>query len=162
MAVIAYRPAIDGLRTVAVLSVFIFHLNHKWLPGGFVGVDVFFVISGFLITSIIHGECQRHEFSLARFYQRRIARIFPAFLTVALATLIAAFWLYSPQDLALCGASLAAATLSVANIKASSTFIMGISSGVSPTCRRRSRAWQSGIPRCDSLALFVWSPRTGC
>jgi peptidoglycan/LPS O-acetylase OafA/YrhL len=117
MAVIAYRPAVDGLRTVAVLSVFIFHLNHKWLPGGFVGVDVFFVISGFLITSIIHGECLQHEFSLARFYQRRIARIFPAFLTAALATLLAAFFFYSPQDLASCGANLAAAALSVANIK---------------------------------------------
>lgn len=117
MAVIAYRPAVDGLRTVAVLSVLIFHLNHKWLPGGFVGVDVFFVISGFLITSIIHGECLQQEFSLARFYQRRIARIFPAFLTTALVTLVAAFFFYSPRDLASCGANLAAAALSVANIK---------------------------------------------
>src|SRR5580693_953204 len=90
-----YRPAIDGLRALAVLSVFIFHLNHRWLPGGFVGVDVFFVISGYLITSIIFKECQNRSFSLKKFYQRRIARIFPAFFTVALVTLVAASFIYS-------------------------------------------------------------------
>jgi peptidoglycan/LPS O-acetylase OafA/YrhL len=112
-----YRPAIDGLRAMAVLSVFIFHLNHNWLPGGFVGVDIFFVISGFLITSIIYKECQNDSFSVKKFYQRRIARIFPAFFTVALVTLAGAYFFYSPQDLASAGANLAAATLSVANMK---------------------------------------------
>jgi len=112
-----YRPAIDGLRALAVLSVFIFHLNHAWLPGGFVGVDVFFVISGFLITSIIHAELRHGSFSLGRFYERRIARIFPAFFAVALATLGGAFFFYSPQDLASAGANLAAAALSVSNLK---------------------------------------------
>jgi peptidoglycan/LPS O-acetylase OafA/YrhL len=112
-----YRPAIDGLRALAVLSVFIFHLHHKWLPGGFVGVDVFFVISGYLITSIIFGDCQQNTFSLRKFYQRRIARILPAFLLVALATLLGASLIYGSQDLASSGANLAAATLSVANIK---------------------------------------------
>jgi len=112
-----YRPAIDGLRALAVLSVFVFHLNHNWLPGGFVGVDVFFVISGYLITSIIYKECQKDSFSLKKFYQRRIARIFPAFFTVALATLAGAYFIYSPQDLASAGANLAAAALSVANMK---------------------------------------------
>src|SRR5580704_14616574 len=90
-----YRPAIDGLRAVAVLAVFIFHLNRKWLPGGFVGVDVFFVISGFLITSILLRDYGRNTFSLWKFYQRRIARLFPAFFTVALTTLFAAFFTYS-------------------------------------------------------------------
>lgn len=112
-----YRPAIDGLRALAVLSVFIFHLNHEWLGGGFVGVDVFFVISGYLITSIIFKECQEGSFSLRRFYQRRIARIFPAFFAVALVTLVGAYFIYSPQDLASAGANLTAATLSVANLK---------------------------------------------
>ena len=116
-ASLEYRPAIDGLRALAVLSVFIFHLNHNWLPGGFVGVDVFFVISGYLITSIIYKECQKDAFSLRKFYQRRIARIFPAFFTVALATLAGAYFIYSPQDLASAGANLAAAALSVANMK---------------------------------------------
>ncbi|CAN5239648.1 acyltransferase family protein [soil metagenome] len=112
-----YRPAIDGLRALAVLSVFIFHLKRNWLPGGFVGVDVFFVISGFLITSIIYKECQTGSLSLARFYQRRIARIFPAFFTVAFGTLAVASFIYSPQDLASAGANLVAAALSVANMK---------------------------------------------
>lgn len=116
-ASLEYRPAIDGLRALAVLSVFIFHLNHSWLAGGFVGVDVFFVISGYLITSIIFKECQNGSFSLRRFYQRRIARIFPAFFTVGLATLAGACFVYSPQDLASAGVNLAAAALSVANLK---------------------------------------------
>ncbi len=116
MAIIKYRPAIDGLRTVAVLSVFLFHLHRKWMPGGFVGVDVFFVVSGFLITSIIHGECVEGRFSLARFYQRRISRIFPAFFVVALFTFVAALFVYLARDIARCGANLAAATLSVANL----------------------------------------------
>ena len=116
MAVIKYRPAIDGLRTLAVLSVFVFHLNRKWMPGGFVGVDVFFVVSGFLITSIVHGECLQNQFSLGRFYQRRISRIFPAFLVVALATFVAALFIYLARDIARCGASLVAAALSVVNI----------------------------------------------
>ena len=79
MATLQYRPAIDGLRALAIMSVFIFHLNHEWLPGGFVGVDVFFVISGFLITSVILNELGNNSFSLSSFYQRRIARILPAF-----------------------------------------------------------------------------------
>jgi peptidoglycan/LPS O-acetylase OafA/YrhL len=112
-----YRPAIDGLRAVAVLAVFIFHLNHRWLPGGFVGVDVFFVISGYLITSILLREYEHNTFSLGKFYQRRIARLFPAFFTVGLTTLVGAAFVYSAQDLASCGANLTAATLSVANIK---------------------------------------------
>ncbi len=112
-----YRPSIDGLRCIAVLSVFIFHLNHHWLPGGFVGVDVFFVISGYLITSIIYRDCVNGHFSFMRFYQRRIARIFPAFFTVAFATLLGAYFIYSPQDLASAGANLAASALSAANMK---------------------------------------------
>jgi peptidoglycan/LPS O-acetylase OafA/YrhL len=111
-----YRPAIDGLRALAVLSVFVFHLNHAWLPGGFVGVDVFFVISGYLITSIIFKECLDGSFSLGKFYQRRISRIGPAFFTVGLATLAGAYFIYSPQDLAFAGAKLAAAALSVVNL----------------------------------------------
>jgi peptidoglycan/LPS O-acetylase OafA/YrhL len=112
-----YRPAIDGLRAIAVLAVFVFHLNRRWLPGGFVGVDVFFVISGYLITSILLREFEHDSFTLAKFYQRRIARLFPAFFTVALATLIGAVLIYSPENLASCGANLTAVTLSIANLK---------------------------------------------
>src|SRR5262249_558937 len=87
------------------------------LPGGFVGVDIFFVISGYLITSILYSDCEERRFSLARFYQRRIARIFPAFFTVALATVAPAAFVYSPQNFASSGANLLAASFSVANLK---------------------------------------------
>lgn len=112
-----YRPEIDGLRALAVLSVFIFHLNHSWLPGGFVGVDIFFVISGYLISSIIYAECQKEKFSFLKFYQRRIARILPLFSVVALATIICASFIYTAQDFAATGAMLVATALSVANMK---------------------------------------------
>ena len=112
-----YRADIDGLRAIAVLSVVAFHLNHEWLPGGFIGVDIFFVISGYLITSVILQELSTSDFSLATFYQRRIARIFPAFAFVAIVTSIASAFVYSPQDFASAGANLSAAMMSLANMK---------------------------------------------
>lgn len=77
-----YRPDIDGLRGVAVLSVIGFHVFPSWVRGGFVGVDVFFVVSGYLITSIIIGGLAEQRFSFAGFYARRIRRIFPALIAV--------------------------------------------------------------------------------
>ena len=70
-----YRADIDGLRAVAVLSVIAFHINHKLLPAGFIGVDIFFVISGYLISSHIMSEISNNTFSIAEFYRRRIKRI---------------------------------------------------------------------------------------
>lgn len=81
---LAYRADIDGLRAIAVLAVIIFHAKIGIFPGGFVGVDVFFVISGYLIASIILKEEEKDSFSLARFYERRIRRIFPALFIVIL------------------------------------------------------------------------------
>ncbi len=81
-----YRPDIDGLRAIAVLAVVIFHAFPAVLPGGFVGVDIFFVISGYLITGILLADMQAGQYSLAQFYARRIRRIFPALVTVLLAT----------------------------------------------------------------------------
>ncbi|HHF6548316.1 TPA: acyltransferase family protein [Haemophilus influenzae] len=90
MSSIKYRPEIDGLCAIAVISVIIYHLNENWLSGGFLGVDIFFVISGFLITGIIITEIQQNSFSLKQFYTRRIKRIYPAFITVmALVSFIA-------------------------------------------------------------------------
>lgn len=80
-----YRPDIDGLRAVAILSVISFHAFPKWLTGGFVGVDIFFVISGFLISTIIIGSLERGSFSFLDFYKRRIRRIFPALALVLMA-----------------------------------------------------------------------------
>lgn len=88
-----YRADIDGLRAVAVLAVVIFHAFPKHLSGGFVGVDVFFVISGFLITGIIHKNLRSDNFSFIDFWARRVRRIFPALLTVIVAT-FAAGWFY--------------------------------------------------------------------
>ena len=113
----AYWPEIDGLRTVAVLAVTIFHLNRSILPGGFVGVDVFFVISGFLISAILIDDINKREFSIGRFYQRRISRIFPALILVIVTTLAVASTIYSAQDLASLGINSAAAATSLINMK---------------------------------------------
>ena len=87
---IPYRPDIDGLRAVAVLAVIFFHAGFAWAGGGYIGVDVFFVISGFLITGIILREHREGAFSVARFYERRARRILPALLVVLGATLLGA------------------------------------------------------------------------
>src|SRR5260221_14767952 len=72
-----YSPAIDGLRAVAILGVLVFHNFPRWLPGGFVGVDVFFVLSGYLITSVILFDIRNASFSLREFYLRRVQRLLP-------------------------------------------------------------------------------------
>jgi len=111
-----YWPEIDGLRTIAVVSVLAFHLDRRLLGGGFIGVDIFFVISGYLITGLLIRGFEQGD-SILRFYQRRIARIAPAaFLVVAL-TMMAADFVYSAQDFASVGAAGLAATLSFINIK---------------------------------------------
>lgn len=100
-----YRPDIDGLRAVAVLSVVIFHAfpDEAWLPGGFIGVDVFFVISGYLISKILFSEIEQHRFSLAGFYGRRIRRIFPALAACLAAVLAYGFVVLMPSELAQLG-----------------------------------------------------------
>ena len=117
MSKITYRPEIDFLRAIAISSVFLFHLDKSILPGGFVGVDIFFVISGYLITSIIINDIEKEKFSFLVFYQRRIARIFPVFAVVLVATLGGASFIYSSLDFASAGAVGIAAMLSMANIK---------------------------------------------
>jgi peptidoglycan/LPS O-acetylase OafA/YrhL len=99
-----YWPEIDGLRTIAVVSVLAFHFNPKLLNGGFVGVDIFFVISGYLITGLLIRDFESGD-SIIRFYQRRIARIAPASFLVVAITITAAFFVYSAQDFASVGAT---------------------------------------------------------
>jgi peptidoglycan/LPS O-acetylase OafA/YrhL len=101
-----YRPEIDGLRAVAVLPVMLFHAGVSGFEGGFIGVDIFFVISGFLITSIIRREQEQGRFSLARFYERRARRILPALFVVLLTCLPFAWMWLLPEDLSSFGASL--------------------------------------------------------
>lgn len=95
---IKYRPDIDGFRALAVLSVLIFHFNNHWMPGGFLGVDVFFVISGYLITSIIKKQLDEGRFSFKVFYTRRIKRILPLLFLVLFVTLIPAALILLPEQ----------------------------------------------------------------
>ncbi len=111
-----YRPDIDGLRAVAVLPVVFYHTGFSWFRGGFVGVDVFFVISGYLITHILLDEIREDRFSLAGFYERRVRRIFPALFTVMFCTSLAAGRIMLPRAFEEFGQSMVAATLFVANI----------------------------------------------
>ncbi|SFH94537.1 MULTISPECIES: acyltransferase family protein [unclassified Pseudomonas] len=98
MTVLAYRRDIDGLRAVAVLAVVLFHFGVPGVTGGFVGVDVFFVISGFLITSIICRERQAGRFSFVDFWARRARRILPALFVMMAATLAGGWFLLAPKD----------------------------------------------------------------
>lgn len=111
-----YRPEIDGLRTVAVVPVILFHAGLSAFAGGFIGVDIFFVISGYLITGIIHREIQEGRFSIARFYERRVRRIFPALFTVMLACIPFAWAWMTPGELESFSRSLVAVPAFIANV----------------------------------------------
>ncbi|MEO6153968.1 MAG: acyltransferase family protein [Croceibacterium sp.] len=110
-----YNPSIDGMRALAVAAVFIFHLKRDWLRGGFTGVDVFFVISGYLITSILTDF--DHRPSLLKFYQNRIARIFPAAVLTICVTLILGLLFYDNQNFAYLGTAAMFSALSLINMK---------------------------------------------
>ena len=100
---IAYRPDIDGLRAIAVMSVLAYHFEPGLIRGGFVGVDIFFVISGFLISSIIYKELEAGHFSIVEFYVRRIRRIYPALVIVLVGSCIAGWAITLPSDFVLLG-----------------------------------------------------------
>ncbi len=111
-----YRPEIDGLRALAVIPVVLFHAGIAGFSGGFVGVDIFFVISGYLITSIILNEQQKDSFTLAGFYERRARRILPALMLVVLLSAVAAWYLLLPAELVDFGESLASVGVFASNI----------------------------------------------
>jgi peptidoglycan/LPS O-acetylase OafA/YrhL len=110
-ASLRYRPDIDGLRAIAVVPVVLYHYGVPGFTGGFVGVDVFFVISGYLITALIAGEIATGEFSVLKFYERRVRRIFPALFAMIAAATIAAAILFFPGDLMRFAESVAATTI---------------------------------------------------
>jgi peptidoglycan/LPS O-acetylase OafA/YrhL len=111
-----YRPEIDGLRAVAVVPVILFHAGFAPFSGGFVGVDVFFVISGYLITKIIIDELDAGRFSLTKFYERRARRILPALFLVMMTCIPFAWMWLTPDDLKSFGQSVAAVSLFSSNI----------------------------------------------
>ncbi len=110
-----YRPDIDGIRAIAVLSVIAFHAFPKRLTGGFIGVDIFFVISGFLITQIIINEIDAGKFKIRNFYSRRIRRIIPSLLVVLATTLILGWFLLLPQDYVQLASVTTGATIFITN-----------------------------------------------
>ncbi len=111
-----YRHDIDGLRALAVISVLIFHAFPGALQGGFVGVDIFFVISGYLISSIIFERVEEGRFSFIWFYARRARRIFPALGAVLAATMIAGWFLLTPAEIVSLGTHALASALFVENL----------------------------------------------
>jgi peptidoglycan/LPS O-acetylase OafA/YrhL len=112
---VTYRREIDGLRAIAVLGVLFFHAGVPFLPGGYVGVDVFFVISGYLITGIILEDCRRGQFSVLAFYGRRVRRIFPALIVVLACSLAAGWFLLLPINYEMLSKEAFAAALFVPN-----------------------------------------------
>jgi len=111
-----YRADIDGLRTVAIIAVIVFHLERAWLPGGFLGVDVFFVISGFLITSIITRDLKKESFSYVSFLKRRFFRLFPALLVVCSVTLLLGSLILPNPERSSLSLQVVAAILSFSNV----------------------------------------------
>lgn len=111
-----YRSDIDGLRAIAVLSVVVFHAFPGWLPGGFVGVDIFFVISGYLISKHILDELSSSSFSIKTFYARRVRRIFPALILVLLTCLLFGWVILTPAEYEKLGRHVFAGALFLANI----------------------------------------------
>jgi peptidoglycan/LPS O-acetylase OafA/YrhL len=113
----AYRPDIDGLRAIAILSVIGFHAFPTVIPGGFVGVDIFFVISGFLISGILFAQSEQGNVSIRGFYARRIRRIFPALILVLATTLALGWWMLPSDELSRLGGDVAASAGFVSNIR---------------------------------------------
>ncbi|CAA6804837.1 MAG: O-antigen acetylase [uncultured Thiotrichaceae bacterium] len=116
MATLQYRKEIDGLRALAVLPVILFHAGFSFMSGGFVGVDIFFVISGYLITSLIVAEIDKGTFSLVNFYERRARRILPALFLVILACLPFAWVYLLPHEMVDFGQGVVAVTVFASNI----------------------------------------------
>lgn len=113
---IAYRPDIDGLRAIAVSLVIFNHLGWSLFSGGYIGVDIFFVISGYLITIILTRDIQAQQFSIARFYKKRVVRLAPAYFTVLAVVSLIAWQVMLPGELTEYFKSVMYATVLIANL----------------------------------------------
>lgn len=153
-----YRREIDGLRALAVLPVILGHAGVEIFSGGFVGVDIFFVISGYLITTIILDELEKDDFTMVRFYERRARRILPALFVVMLATTIAGHFLLMPDEYKNLGQSLVATSLFSNNI------LLGITSGywdLSSEFKPLLHTWSLGVEEqyyilAPILLMLAW------
>jgi len=150
-----YRPDIDGLRAIAVLAVVIFHAFPRYLPGGFIGVDIFFVISGYLITSIITSNLNAQTFSFLDFYSRRVRRIFPTLIVVLLFTYFCGWFLLSNAEYEQVGKHIAAGASFISN------FILWAESGYFDNAAETKpllHLWSLGIEEQFYLIapLFFW------
>jgi peptidoglycan/LPS O-acetylase OafA/YrhL len=112
----SYRPDIDGLRALAVLAVIAFHAFPAWVSGGFIGVDVFFVISGFLITNLVQDSLQQQSFSFRTFYASRVRRLFPALVIVLLACQVFGWFALLSDEYKALGKHIAASTVFIPNL----------------------------------------------
>lgn len=111
-----YRPDLDGLRAIAILPVLFFHLGFAGFRGGFVGVDVFFVLSGFFMAQIILSDLEKGDFNFRQFYLRRIRRIFPALFSMIAVSAVVAWFLFMPQEMRYFADSVRAAALFTSNV----------------------------------------------
>lgn len=153
-----YRPDIDGLRSVAVLPVIFFHAGLSIFSGGFVGVDIFFVISGYLITTIILSELQNDKFSIINFYDRRARRILPALFAVMLFCLVTGYFTMMPDEFKNLGQSLIATTAFSNNI------LLALTSGywdLASEFKPLLHTWSLGVEEqyyiiIPMLLLFAW------
>jgi peptidoglycan/LPS O-acetylase OafA/YrhL len=145
-----YRADIDGLRAIAVLLVVIFHAHPEQLPGGFIGVDVFFVISGFLISSLLFESAETGSFSLREFYARRIRRIFPALIIVLAATFLAGSIFLLPQSFSNLSKLVLSSTAFVPNFRLWSE--AGYFAG-DPNTRPLLHLWSLGV---EEQFYLVW------
>jgi peptidoglycan/LPS O-acetylase OafA/YrhL len=154
----SYRPEIDGLRALAVVPVILFHAGVTWFSGGFVGVDVFFVISGYLITTIIVNELNAGSFFIAAFYERRARRILPALCVVIASCVAGALFLLPPADFVDFSKSIAAVAAFGSNIyfKNSGSYFQAASE-----TRPLLHTWSLGVEEqfylfFPWLLIFLW------
>ena len=153
-----YRKEIDGLRAIAVLAVMFFHAGFNWISGGFLGVDIFFVISGYLITSLIFIEISNNKFSIINFYERRARRLLPALFMAMLACIPFAALMMQPDDLQNFGQSLISSSLMSNNI------LLYITSGywdITSEFKPLLHTWSLGVEEqyylfFPLLALLIW------
>ena len=146
----SYRPDIDGLRAIAVLAVIAYHAFPDWFAGGFIGVDIFFVISGFLITTLIQGGLKEKNFTIVAFYASRVRRLFPSLILVLLACLLFGWFALLSDEYKQLGKHISAAALFIPN------WVIWSDSGYfdyAATSKPLLHLWSLGV---EEQFYFIW------